>query len=61
MGVIMQAFYWDCPKLEGREYAWWSYVTGKVALLRQAGFSALWLPAPDEASFLPGRLCRRAQ
>ncbi len=54
MGVIMQAFYWDCPRLEGREYAWWSCVTGKVTSLRKAGFTALWLPPPYKAANLGG-------
>ena len=26
MGVMMQAFYWDCPREENREFAWWNYV-----------------------------------
>jgi len=26
MGVLLQAFYWDCPALEGRERAWWGRI-----------------------------------
>ncbi len=44
MGVIMQAFYWDCPKLDNREFEWWNHVKTKVPALKQAGFTALWLP-----------------
>lgn len=54
MGVIIQAFYWDCPKLEGREYAWWNYVGEKIPSLRQTGFTALWLPPPSKAANLGG-------
>ena len=24
MGVMLQAFYWDCPQTENREHQWWS-------------------------------------
>ena len=37
MGVLMQAFYWDCPREEGREHAWWSHVATKVDGLAEAG------------------------
>ncbi len=44
MGVLMQAFYWDCPAREGVEHAWWERVTTELPALAAAGFSALWLP-----------------
>lgn len=44
MGVMMQAFYWDCPLHESRAHAWWRHIEEKVPELAQAGFSALWLP-----------------
>lgn len=50
MGVLMQAFYWDCPKLEGREMAWWPWVREHVGALAQAGFTALWLPPASKAA-----------
>jgi alpha-amylase len=53
MGVMMQAFYWDCPKLENTEYNWWSFVKHKISILKQAGFTALWLPPPSKASSNP--------
>ncbi|MGH7504274.1 MAG: hypothetical protein ACRELX_01425 [Longimicrobiales bacterium] len=31
MSVLMQAFHWDCPRVDGREFAWWDYVREKVA------------------------------
>jgi alpha-amylase len=49
MGVMMQAFYWDCPEIEGAEYAWWEHVTKQVPALSQAGFTALWLPPACKA------------
>src|SRR5574337_765048 len=54
MGVIMQAFYWDCPRLEGKEYQWWNYVREKVPSLKGAGFTALWLPPASKAANLGG-------
>ena len=26
MGVMLQAFYWDCPGIENREHEWWSFI-----------------------------------
>ena len=53
MGVLMQAFYWDCPKFENKEYNWWGYVKSKLPILKKAGFTALWLPPPSKASSNP--------
>lgn len=44
MGVLLQAFYWDCPALEGCEHAWWPRVEKELASLATVGFTALWLP-----------------
>ena len=44
MGVLMQAFYWNCPDLEKRDFHWWEYVESQVASLSQVGFTSLWLP-----------------
>jgi alpha-amylase len=44
MGVLMQAFYWDCPSREGVEHAWWERVTPELPALAATGFTALWLP-----------------
>lgn len=54
MGVIMQAFYWDCPKIEGKEYQWWNHVKGQVSSLKAAGFTALWLPPACKAANIAG-------
>lgn len=54
MGVMMQAFYWDCPRVDGREFQWWNYVCGQVPALAQAGFTSLWLPPVHKAANLDG-------
>ncbi|HEV8082265.1 MAG TPA: alpha-amylase domain-containing protein [Chitinophagaceae bacterium] len=54
MGVIMQSFYWDCPKLEAKEFEWWNLLKEKVKALKDAGFTALWLPPACKAANLGG-------
>jgi alpha-amylase len=54
MGVIMQSFYWDCPKLENKEYEWWNHVKSKVPSLNAVGFTALWLPPANKAANIGG-------
>ena len=54
MGVIMQAFYWDCPKLENQEFQWWNFLETKVESLVRVGFTALWLPPANKAANLDG-------
>ncbi len=54
MGVIMQTFYWDCPKLENQEYQWWNFIKTKLPSLSQAGFTALWLPPLNKAGNVGG-------
>ncbi len=55
MGVIMQAFYWDCPKLENKEFKWWSHIRSRIPSLREAGFSALWLPPASKGANIGGQ------
>ncbi len=54
MGVIMQAFYWDCPKLEKKEFTWWNLLKEKTAALSKVGFTALWLPPASKAANIGG-------
>ena len=54
MGVMMQAFYWDCPRLEGKEFQWWNFLKDNIADLRNTGFTALWLPPACKAANLDG-------
>jgi alpha-amylase len=56
MGVLMQAFYWDCPKQENQEFQWWNFLTAKIPGLKQAGFTALWLPPACKAANLHGNM-----
>ncbi|HEX8671565.1 MAG TPA: alpha-amylase family glycosyl hydrolase [Longimicrobium sp.] len=51
---MMQAFHWDCPRVDGREGAWWSYVREKVPDLARAGFTMLWLPPVHKAGNVGG-------
>jgi hypothetical protein len=54
MGVILQAFYWDCPQAENREHQWWVFIKSKLPSIAQAGFTALWLCAlRGDVSFKP--------
>ncbi|HVN72368.1 MAG TPA: alpha-amylase family glycosyl hydrolase [Desulfomonilia bacterium] len=54
MGVLMQAFYWNCPAEDKREFAWWNHVRGKIADLADVGFTGLWLPPVHKAANLLG-------
>ena len=54
MGVLMQAFYWDCPREEQQEFAWWKHLKGKVKELGKAGFTALWLPPAGKGANIGG-------
>jgi alpha-amylase len=49
MGVMLQAFCWDCPKVENREYQWWPFIESRLTLIAQAGFTALWLLAGKQS------------
>ena len=50
MGVMLQAFYWDCPQAENREHQWWIFIKSKLPLIAQARFTALWLPPANKAA-----------
>jgi alpha-amylase len=54
MGVIMQSFYWDCPKLETKEFEWWTFLQNKTKDLSKTGFTALWLPPACKPGNLGG-------
>ncbi|MCX6591970.1 MAG: alpha-amylase family glycosyl hydrolase [Acidobacteria bacterium] len=54
MGVLMQAFYWNCPEREKRDGQWWNYVATKVPEMQAAGFTALWLPPASKSANLGG-------
>jgi len=50
MGVLMQAFYWDAPRIENQEATWWDALRARVAGLAADGFTALWLPPASKAA-----------
>jgi hypothetical protein len=50
MGVMLQAFYWDCPKAENREHEWWTLIKSRLPGIAEAGFTALWLPPANKAA-----------
>jgi alpha-amylase len=54
MGVMLQAFYWDCPRQDNQEFQWWDHVCRQVPSLAQVGFTALWLPPIHKAANLNG-------
>ncbi len=54
MGVLFQAFYWNCPAIEQQEGSWWNFVASKLPELQQAGFTALWLPPACKAANIGG-------
>ena len=54
MGVMLQAFYWDCPRDSGKEFQWWSTIRAELPALAKVGFSALWLPPVHKAANLGG-------
>ena len=54
MGVMFQAFYWNCPEQEQQDGTWWNFLCTKIPELAQAGFTALWLPPASKAANLGG-------
>jgi alpha-amylase len=47
MGVLMQAFYWDCPNSQPQ--SWWEYLKYNIPRLNYQGFTAIWLPPVSKA------------
>lgn len=54
MGVMLQTFYWDCPREERREFQWWNLINEQIPALAKAGFTSLWLPPIHKAANLGG-------
>jgi alpha-amylase len=49
MGVLMQAFYWNCPAVSNNEFNWWNHLKNEIPNLKRAGITALWLPPAGKA------------
>lgn len=54
MGVMMQAFYWDCPRVDNKEFSWWKYVQEQIPSLIQVGFTMIWLPPVHKPANIHG-------
>ena len=54
MGVMLQAFYWDCPREEHKDFQWWNTIREQIPSLANTGFTALWLPPVHKAGNLGG-------
>lgn len=54
MGVMMQAFHRDCPRVDGCEFAWWPFVRNRVPSLAHVGFTSLWLPPVHKTANIGG-------
>jgi alpha-amylase len=50
MGVLLQAFYWNCPSLENQAFNWWNNIASKISSIAAVGFTALWLPPATKAA-----------
>ena len=54
MGVMLQTFFWDCPRVDHKEFQWWNTVREQVPALAKVGFTSLWLPPVHKAANLAG-------
>ena len=54
MGVMLQAFFWDCPREDKKEFQWWNTIRAQIPSLAGTGFTALWLPPVHKAANLVG-------
>jgi alpha-amylase len=50
MGVLLQAFYWNCPSLEANEGTWLRKIKPQLPALANDGFTAIWLPPVSKAA-----------
>ncbi|MCK9297005.1 MAG: DUF1939 domain-containing protein [Desulfobulbaceae bacterium] len=48
--ILMQTFYWDCPRAEGKEGQWWNHLRTTLPALAKIGITALWLPPSAKSS-----------
>ncbi len=50
MAVMMQAFYWDAPRIENQEGNWWNFIADRIETIAASGFDALWLPPVNKGA-----------
>ncbi len=48
--ILMQAFYWDCPRTEEKEGTWWNHLRTTIPALAGIGITGLWLPPSAKSS-----------
>lgn len=50
--AMMQAFYWNVPVDEvNKNGTWWTNLNGKANELKNAGITAIWIPAPSKGNW----------
>jgi alpha-amylase len=54
MGIMMQAFYWDCPAEGDLAFNWWNHVRSQIPALAALGVDSLWLPPAHKAANIGG-------
>ena len=54
MGVMLQTFFWDCPRVDSKEFQWWNTIRREIPALSKTGFTSLWLPPVHKAGNLGG-------
>jgi len=54
MGVMLQTFFWDCPRVDDKEFQWWNTIRAQIPALAKVGFTSLWLPPVHKAGNLAG-------
>ena len=52
MGVMLQAFYWDCPVVESREHQWWIEIKNRIPQLQQVGVHGSLATACQQGSLM---------
>ncbi|WP_375419071.1 alpha-amylase family glycosyl hydrolase [uncultured Hymenobacter sp.] len=49
--VMLQGFYWDVPvDVAAKNGTWWDNLRGKAVGMKNAGFTALWVPPPSKGN-----------
>jgi len=33
MGVMLQTFFWDCPRVDNKEFQWWETICEQISSL----------------------------
>ena len=52
MGVMLQAFYWDCPREDHKEFQWWNTIREQIPSLAIVVLAEVWKTTPFVALLL---------